>query len=526
MRRILTLQPNGSFAFSHNYNPALKAEIKQLPQAVWKWDHWEVPSRHAPTVYQFATDHQFQITSSALDRIRLFTNYYNTNATQSGKLADTFTCSVSGLLPFQQAAVKLMVQHKRTLLGDDPGLGKTLESLAAVKTLGAFPLVVVAPAIVKYKWQDEVTRWLGMESQVLEGKSQVVGGTVTILNPDILSRHLLQLKALKPQAIIIDESHVAKNMKAKRTQLITQLCDGVPVRYLLTGTPVVNRPNELLSQLEILDRLEAFGGKDYYIKRYCDGYSTGHNNEEELHRRLREVCYIRRDKRDVLPELPPLTHTLVPLEISNRSVYSAHEQSLSDPLTRITLLRQTALKGKINGALDYIRTLAEHNKVVVFAHHVEAVETTAKMLGADFIHGKTPAKQRHEIVKRFQGGKSNVLVMNLLSGSVGIDLYSAHHVVFLELPWTPALLDQAIARCWRLGQKFPVTAHYLVAKDTVEDEIAHLIDQKRRVVEPVTNGTRSGKAILERVGSKLQFLQRQRESDRAMEQREKMKVGK
>ena len=131
----------------------------------------------------------------------------------------------------------------------------------------------------------------------------------------------------------------------------------------------------------------------------------------------------------------------------------------------------------------------DKNKLVAFVHHRFMAEEIASRFRCGAITGDTPKQQRHEITQRFQRDDSSRLVVcSLEAASEGIDLYAAHHVALAELPWTPAQVEQAVSRVHRLGQHDPVTLHYLVAHDTVEERMAMLLDSKRRVVDQTLSG--------------------------------------
>jgi SNF2 family DNA or RNA helicase len=173
------------------------------------------------------------------------------------------------LKPFQRAGVSYLLERRRAFLADEQGLGKTIEALAAVEAAGTYPAVVVCPASLKLNWLRELEHWLpGRTVRALAGNGGARSGDVgaglpeadvTVLNYDIVAARLEELCALEPRALVLDESHYCKNAAAKRTQAVQRLSAVVPRDGLvlaLTGTPVVNRPAELISQLRIIGRLE------------------------------------------------------------------------------------------------------------------------------------------------------------------------------------------------------------------------------------------------------------------------------
>ena len=249
------------------------------------------------------------------------------------------------LRPFQRAAVAYALGSKRTFLADQMGLGKTVEALATVQAAGAYPALVVCPASLKLNWEREARRWLpGRSVEVLGGRSAAGQGArgeadVAIVNYDVLSRQVSALMGRGFRGLILDESHYAKNGDAKRTKLCIRLSRGVPLRLLLSGTPMLNRPEELVAQLRILDRLDDLGGYRHFMRRYAGAYRNWHErhsgegrkgeprNLGELNRKLRATCYVRRTKEEVLKELPAKQRTVVPVALDNRREY---ERALGD----------------------------------------------------------------------------------------------------------------------------------------------------------------------------------------------------
>lgn len=368
---------------------------------------------------------------------------------------------------------------------------------------------------------------------------------ITILNYDITHAWTPFLRAVGFAAMVADESHMLKNGKAQRTKAVASIARKIDRVEFLTGTPLLNRPIELLSQLSILGVLDDFGGPMGFRNRYCDpsynGYAwdyKGASNVEELHERLRTVCMIRRLKEQVLTELPAKRRAPVLLPLSDRAAYERVEADLRefladklsrdadfaailadlDPdeaaqvaaaelerrerkaaqaeiLTRINALRQTTARLKIDAAIEWIRDFTDSGKkLVVFAHHREIVEglmaaLAAAKIGAVKLTGETAAEARQAAVDRFQTDDAvRVFVGNIAAAGVGITLTAASDVAFVELPWRPGDVDQAEDRCHRIGQHDSVTAWYLLAERTMDETMAALIDEKRGVIEGVTDG--------------------------------------
>ncbi|MCW2969264.1 MAG: hypothetical protein JWO23_391 [Solirubrobacterales bacterium] len=422
------------------------------------------------------------------------------------------------LKPFQRAGVRYLLAQRRAFLADEQGLGKTIEALATLESDDAFPALVVCPASLKLNWLREVERWLpDRRAQALNGNGRglpIDSADITIVNYDIVAARLPELCALEPQALVLDESQHCKNAAAKRTQAVQRLSAVVPRDGLvlaLTGTPVMNRPAELVSQLRILGRLEDFGSGVRFGQRF-----RGPDAHLRLHWHLRARCFARRLKSDVLPQLPPKTRAVVPVELDNEPEYRLAERDLvawlqtqpldlreldakvaaalrAERLVRLNALKLLAARGKLHAALTWINDFrSSGERLVVFAHHREVQRAVlARFPDALHILGDDAHAARDAAVQAFQSddtAENQLIVCSIEVAGQGLTLTRASHVAFLELDWTPAKHDQAEDRCHRIGQRDAVNASYLLAAGTVDETISTLLERKRAVIGAVTDG--------------------------------------
>jgi SWI/SNF-related matrix-associated actin-dependent regulator of chromatin subfamily A-like protein 1 len=427
------------------------------------------------------------------------------------------------LKPFQRAGVSYLLARRRAFLADEQGLGKTIEALATIEAAGTYPAVVVCPASLKLNWMRELERWLPQRSaRALSGNGAGDGDVapasaadITVVNYDIVAARLGELCSLGPQALVLDESHYCKNAAAKRTQAVQRLSAVVPRGGLvlaLSGTPVTNRPAELISQLRILGRLEDFGSGVRFGQRF-----RGADAHLRLHWHLRARCFVRRLKADVLPQLPAKTRAIVPVELDNEAEYRLAERDLvawlrsqpldlreldakvaaalrAERLVRCNALKLLAARGKLHAALAWIHDFCSSGEpLVVFAHHREIQRAVlARFPTALHILGEDSAVARDAALQAFQtssgGQDSQLIVCSLEAAGHGITLTRSSNVAFLELGWTPAKHDQAEDRCHRIGQQDAVNASYLLAADTIDETISTLLERKRAVIGAVTDG--------------------------------------
>lgn len=426
------------------------------------------------------------------------------------------------LKPFQCAGVQYLLSQRRAFLADEQGLGKTVQALATIEADGAYPAIVLCPASLKLNWAREAQRWLpDREVTILSGTGSgapegaaAPSADILIVNYDIVSARLQQLSALQPQALVLDESHYCKNGGAKRTQAAHRLASAVPTDGLvlaLTGTPVMNRPAELTSQLRILGRLQDFGSGAELSRRF-----RGSDAHLRLHWHLRARCFVRRLKADVLPQLPPKTRSIVPVELSNEPEYRLAERDViawlrtqpldlreldakvaaalrAERLVRLNALKLLAAEGKLHGALAWIHDfLSSGERLVVFARHRKIQHAVMQRFPtALHIVGSDSHAARDVAVRAFQEPDrpdNQLIVCSIELAGQGLTLTQASNVVFLELDWTPAKHDQAEDRCHRIGQQDAVNATYLLACETVDETIAMLLERKRAVIGAVTDG--------------------------------------
>ncbi len=423
------------------------------------------------------------------------------------------------LHPFQRAGVRYALERRRTFIADEQGLGKTVQALAALEADGAFPAVVVCPASMKLTWERETHIWLpGRSVAILDGRRaaawtpEAQRAEILILNYDILDAHRERLAEHGMRALVLDESHYVKNPRARRTKAAVALGQGLPegaLRLALTGTPILNRPEELIAQLRVLGRLREFGSGARLSRRFRDAASN-----DRLHWNLRAHCYVRRTKKQVLPQLPAKRHDTVPVLLSNEHEYRLAEEDViswlqtlpldlrtidakvaaalrAEQLVRLNELRQLAARGKLPTALAWISDfMASGEPLVVFAEHIATQKAVLERFpAAVHILGSDSGRRRQDAVDAFQRDDGpQLIVCSMRAASQGLTLTRASNVAFLELDWTPARHDQAEDRLHRIGQESAVSAWYLLAPKTIDETMAELLQRKRSVIGAVTDG--------------------------------------
>jgi len=433
-----------------------------------------------------------------------------------------------GLFPHQIEGVAFLLGRRRAILADDMGLGKTRQAIVSLRhTAPNGPYLVVCPASVKRNWAREIAIAApDAATYIIEkGAEQPSDEPWVIINYDILSNHIDALGRRPWAGLVFDEAHYLKNHRSARSRLARQLADGAksrpgagPAVYLLTGTPLTNRPRDLFVLLQLVGHPL---GRSFlsFAKRYCAaerneyGWQTrGASNIEELTVQLHGVM-LRRSKDQVLA-LPPKLRTWLPVEVpkgtgvrdmrkvvelllGRRNVApgsAIDERRLRGRLLHaVTVARETLAAAKVHSTIDFVTGAVEQGeKVIVFSCFLEAIQKLAKHFdeSAVLLTGATPAAQRQSLVDRFQQDDSvRVFLGNIVAAGIGFNLTAATQVVFNDLDWVPANHWQAEDRAYRIGQTRTVNVTYMVAAGTIDDFVQSVLEKKGALVSAVVDGT-------------------------------------
>ena len=462
---------------------------------------------------------------------------------------------VEELYKYQIEGVHFLEQKNgRALIADEMGLGKTVQALSWLKLHPEFSKVlVICPASLKINWQREAEKWALLDMEILNGTTpHKIKSNDVIINYDILSYWEKYLKLKQFDVIIFDEAHYIKNNKAKRTKAFKRLVKSVPRLIALTGTPIENKPIEIYNIVKVIDPSIFPDATDFAVE-FCGAKKTrfgwdknGATNTLRLNKILSSSIMIRRKKVDVLKDLPEKQIIKVPFEINNRIEYDQAETEfveflkkkfntenlteeileelkqfakrndieVSEELTtdeirlikehkferiasapvlaQIELLKQLAVKGKIDQVIEWIENFLESGeKLVVFAVHKKVVSQLMEKFKhiAVKVDGSVSQKQRQEAVDKFQkDSKTRLFIGNIKAAGVGITLTAASNAVIIEFPWSPGELNQAADRIHRITQTKQVTIWNLVGESTIEEKIITLLKKKEKVITKILDG--------------------------------------
>ncbi|PSL38995.1 helicase-like protein [Labedella gwakjiensis] len=441
--------------------------------------------------------------------------------------------------------------HRSFLLADEPGLGKTAQSVLAASIADAYPLLVIVPNVVKMNWAREVERWTPLRrATVIHGDGRDIDAfaDVVIVNYEVLDRHLGWLGQLGFKGMVVDEAHFIKNLHSQRSQHVLSLAQrirerapgGDPLMLALTGTPLINDVEDFNAiwqflgwvsndkpMPELMERLDATGLTP-----------ADHAFYREARNAVIDMGIVRRRKVDVAADLPAKRIADLPVELDDelgRSIRDAERELGARLLTRYQraagargddwrepsteLLRMVAQseldEAKASGgqenvftmvrkigqakaglAADYTAQLARSvGKVVFFAKHIDVMDQAervfqARGIGTVSIRGDQQAIARQQAIDAFNTDDSvSIAVCSLTAAGVGVNLQAASNVVLAELSWTAAEQTQAIDRVHRIGQDEPVTAWRIIAAHTIDTKIAELIDSKQGLAARALDGS-------------------------------------
>lgn len=441
------------------------------------------------------------------------------------------------LLRYQVEGMLFLAFGERVLLADDMGLGKTVQAVAACELLrrrrGIKRVLVISPASLKSEWLEQIGKFSDLDARIIAGprakrlEQYRNPAFFTLANYEQILPDGSDINAiLAPDLVILDEAQRIKNWQTKTAQAVK----GLKSRYafVLTGTPLENRIDEIYSIVQFLDPkilgpLFRFN-RDYYVLDER-GRPQDYKNLDDLGRRLKPVM-MRRRKEDVEGELPgrTITNYFTTMTDEQRLRYEDYQAPVQRllhlarkrPLLKQEFERLQMLLGCMRMTCDTPYILDSDNrdcpkleelerilgdlldgdderKIIIFSEWVRMLELVREMagdMGLEFAWhtGSVSQLQRRAEINRFKSDQSCRLFLSSDSGSVGLNLQVADIVINMDLPWNPAKLEQRIARAWRKHQKRSVHVINLIAEDSIEHRMVYLLDQKQNLADGVLDG--------------------------------------
>ena len=437
--------------------------------------------------------------------------------------------------PYQLKGIARGLELKRFMNCDEPGLGKTLQSIATINLANAFPCLVICPSSLKINWQREWEKFTDKKAMVLTDKVrdtwtffyQTGMHQVFIVNYESLKKYFVQrIKKAEGwtlrdvefrnsinlfKSVIIDESHRCKSASTQQAKFCKGICTGKEWVIELTGTPVVNRPKDLIPQLAILNRMDDFGGYKPFVNRYCSGQREA-SNLKQLNFNLWKYCMFRREKSLVLTDLPDKIRQVNTCEITNRKEYMDAERDLimylqkykdaddeklekalrGEVMVRINILRQISARGKVRDVIEFVKDFRENGKkIILFCSLHEVVDQLKRYFPtAVSVTGRDSQDEKQRAVDAFQNNpKADIIICSIKAAGVGLTLTASSNVAFVEFPWTYADCCQCEDRAHRIGQKDSVTCYYFLGRRTIDEKVYRIIQEKKNIANAVTGST-------------------------------------
>jgi len=407
----------------------------------------------------------------------------------------------------------------------------TTQAIIAAMESGAKNILIVCPSSTKINWEREINMFQEYDTSIISGRKWKPA-KFTIINFDILKNfHTVVKKGIKPDEtltdiidtkfdiMIVDEAHFLKNNKSIRGMIIADIVNKMKMEYvwLLTGTPVANRPKDLYNLLNIIDHPLAENWQ-FYVKRYCDGRQItiklknggtkktwlvdGNSNLDELSVRIKN-SFLRRLKNEVM-DMPdkvivPTHHELSGSEhIEYEGLWEdyllkrAEEKKRGVPdrdLVELILLRKFIAMRAIPRTIEMVEPILEEgNKVIIFTSFADELLELQEHFGHNCVvhHGSMSDRDKQKSVDAFQNNKNiKVFIGNIISAGVGITLTAANTVIFNSFDWVTGNNEQGEDRSYRIGQKDNVTVYYQLFEDTITTRMWYTLKYKKSIIDKI-----------------------------------------
>ena len=453
------------------------------------------------------------------------------------------------LLPYQTEGALFAACRGRVVLADDMGLGKTVQALAAAELLrrrkGIERVLVIAPASVKYQWKTEIEKFTGLSAQIVDGllprrrALYAAPAFFTLSSYELVLKDVRYMHELRPDLIILDEAQRIRNWTTATARTIKQLKSRYA--FVLTGTPLENKLEELFSVVEFVDgrRLgPAFRFLHEHRMEDEKGHLLGYRGLDRIRGQLAPVL-LRRTRQEVLKELPERTDQIFRVPLTREQAEPYFEQSdilaqlmrkwerqgwLSEidqkrvlcciqnmrMLCNSTFLfdKQTHHSPKLQEFREIITelTIEEKRKVVVFSEYERMTYLAGeelRKLGIGFVslHGGVPSRQRGALIEKFRNDPDCKVFLSTDAGGVGLNLQAASAVVNFEPPWNPARLEQRIGRVHRMGQSRPVHVIHMLTSGSIEERVWETLQLKKSLFAGVFDSP-TGEVSFAKLGRK------------------------
>ena len=439
----------------------------------------------------------------------------------------------TSLYPYQEKGIRFAAKAGRAIIADEMGLGKTIQAIGTAELLRkkgfVESILIMCPTSLKYQWKREIEHFTGQDVHVIEGnqlkrqEQYSAPEPYKIISYNAACNDIKVIGKLETDMLIIDEVQRLKNWDTQIARAARKIISHYTV--ILSGTPLENRLEELYSVVELVDQFclsPYYQFRDRYIVTDEKGSTIGYNNLNEIGERLSSIL-IRRRKKDVKLEMPTRQdkNLMVPMtkeQMEMHNEYKAHVSRLMQKWERFHFLserdrnnlmlllsqmrmvcdstyildQKSRYDTKIDEVMNIINNIVESGdeKVVVFSQwermtRLISKEMDNKNIRYEYLHGSIPSKARKDLVNNFTDLPDSRVFLSTDAGSTGLNLQAASTIINIDLPWNPAVLEQRIARIYRIGQKKNIQVINLISANTFEEAMLGKLKFKSSMFEGV-----------------------------------------
>lgn len=552
-----------NFLVFFSYRPNLVEGVKKIPGAKFNPGKkcWNVPISSNDVLKQFVMGNGFQIGEMAFAIMNnVEENYENSYRSEYIELNLPVK---KRFYDFQTGGIDYVRKNKRVIIGDQMGLGKTIQGIGGLLINDAFPAIVICPKGLRLNWQDEIHDWTDKKAMVLSHKNinqlpfMLQSGMVDVVITNFHGIQTFFVEEIKKvlittgenagteydrvymnglealfKGVILDEAHYCRNKKTLLFKTIRRVFEDKETRICLTGTPVVKGAEDMGALLEMIGMIERFGGYHKFVKQYRKMNKDFVNGRKEkqpsnksvdlelqnLNIKLRSICFIRREKYQVLKDMPEKFRKRIRVELENQDEYDHALLSLQDYLVsnnvdpekiesamraeilvRINLLKKISARGKLPAFNEFVKDILDSGeKIVVFCWFNETAQTIKdhfRKYNPVTICGRIDGREmKDEEVnankKAFQTDpKVRMIILTFGKGREGHTLTAASKWACIEPGWTYADHAQAEDRIHRISQENNCECYYFLGAGTVDEDIDKIIEQRRVIEKLATGGT-------------------------------------
>ena len=527
------LMKNENLIISFDYNPSLIEVIKRFDSRKFNPNtkEWTVPIIHTKKVLETLIPLGFSVHQDVNDE-------YNRTIKHKQKIErilasdfkesenEAFEKTNLPLFNFQKIGAGFLCVTNSALLADEPGLGKTIQTLATTIIKEAKKVLIICPSTLKLSWQDEINKWLkDKKTIIITGEKKIRNklwsdkSDYHIMNYEILLRDIDEINKIEWDYIVADEATRISNPRAKQSKLIKTI--SAKHRIALTGTPLNNAIQDIWNILDFCQP-NILGSYWQFTEKYCEkdrfGGIISYKNLNELKTHIADNM-LRRKKKEVLQELPDKLYETIYVEFDNeeRKIYEAIKEEivselkeygisrvlgdkyLSNALVKMIRLKQTTgslelvsehqFSSKVNALKELLNDIISNgSKAIVFTQFSTMADILIRELDKYnplLISGKVDNNIRKENVDKFQNSEENKIIVMTEAGGFGLNLQRANYIIHYDLPWSISKMEQREGRAHRIGQKNNLTIFRLIVQKTVDEYVLKVLHKKQIMSEDI-----------------------------------------